>query len=138
MPGLVPFLVSTPGIMAMLGAGSMIDQNVQSKNAIKNQQNMQTSEQAQIAKNQATAQAGLAGNLAANPGPATAANQPGSAAPTYSGSSIPLAGTPARSPLSMPGSGAPASLSGGPASAGGASLPPQVLAMLKQAISGQA
>jgi hypothetical protein len=124
--------------MAMMGLGGMAESNIQNKNAIKDQANMQTSEQANIAANQKTAFGNLAGNIGANPGPATAANQPGSAAPVYNGANIPIAGAPpgtsanpasALNKMSVPGSGA--------AAGAGTQLPPAVLAALKQAISGQ-
>ena len=129
-----------PALLAAItvasSVGEMVNQNVQQKATVKDAQNAEASAQANVTKAQGTATGSLNDYLKANPGPAQAGNAP-SAAPAYSGASIPIAGaprpaapgTPGPGMMSAPGSGAPSA---------GTQLPPQVLAMLKQAMSGSA
>jgi hypothetical protein len=136
MPGLAPFAPAIAGLL--LGTGGMVAANAESKAAIKNAQNATATASAQETTNQGNAQSGLAGMLK-NP-PATA---PGgvTAPPAYNGAAIPIAGapraaTPGPGMMSVRGSGVTPSGAAPPAA--GSQLPPAVLAMLKQAISGQA
>lgn len=109
----------------VLGAGAMIDQNVQNKAAIKNAQNAEEAASTRVQQNQTAAQGNLNKYLAANPGPAQPGNAP-SARPAYSGASVPMVGAPA----GQPGPGM--QFAPGGASTGGGQLSPQVLALLSQ------
>lgn len=137
MPPVAPFIIP-----ALFGGAAMVDQNMQKKSTIKNKENAEASAKAGVTNAQGVATGNLNDYLKANPGPAQASNQPGAAA--YSGSSIPLAGAqpgtssdPRNALNTMAGAAppTPGMMSGAPGGAG-KSLPPAVLAMLKQAMSG--
>ena len=128
----------------------MVDQNMQQKATVKDAENAKTTAQADATKAQGTASDNMQKYLAANPGPAGPGNAP-SAAPAYSGANIPIVGAPpgtGANPASalntMAGaSGVPPTPGGGPgpgmmSGGAGKSLPPAVLAALKQAMGGSA
>jgi hypothetical protein len=134
-----------PAVMALLGGGAMVDQNMQQKATIKDAENAKASAQADATKAQGNATSGLDAYLKANPGPAQASNAPAA----YSGANIPLAGTPpgtGANPASalntMAGaSGIPPAPGGGPGPgmmSTGKQLPPAVLDALRKAMSGSA
>jgi len=136
-PWLIPAILGTAGV-------TMADANMQNKSAIKNRDNAQASALAQTQTNQQNALNNLGQFNKTNPGPVQGGPAGTSAAPAYSGASIPMQGTPgggggATGLQSLMSGGAPGAMGGAagasaPGAPGGGAMTPQMTPQMIQAL----